>query len=76
MTNCSDLFKIDTLGNFSVLESNKSYQNYLIYFQAENEFGITGGSDQYLIDLSYKVIPQIFLDFGTVVVLISENMTG
>jgi hypothetical protein len=40
-----------------VLEYNQSYKNYQIYIQAENQFGKTGGADQYLIDLSYKVIP-------------------
>jgi hypothetical protein len=39
------------------LQSIQSYHNYLIHAQAENEFGITGGSDQYLIDISYNVIP-------------------
>jgi hypothetical protein len=46
----------------------------LIHIQAENEFGITGGSDQYLIDLSYKVFPQFTEKVGTMVVLVSENM--
>jgi hypothetical protein len=54
----------------------QSYNNYLVYAQAENKFGITGGSDQYLIDVSYQIYPLINLDFGTIVVLISENMTG
>ena len=36
--------------------------------QAENEFGKTGGSDQYLIDLSYKVIPRLTQNIGTIVV--------
>ena len=49
-------FKLDSLGNFSVLDSNLSYQNYQIYIQAENQFGITGGANEYLIDVSYKVI--------------------
>jgi hypothetical protein len=48
----------------------------LIYIQAENEFGITGGSNKYLIDLSYKVFPQFTEFVGTMVVLISESMTG
>jgi hypothetical protein len=48
----------------------------LIHALAENEYGITGGSDQYLIDLSYNIIPEIFFDFGTIVVLVSENMIG
>ena len=48
----------------------------MIHIQAENEFGITGGSDQYLIDLSYKVFPQFTEKVGTIVVLISVNMEG
>ncbi len=48
----------------------------MIHIQAENEFGITGGSNEYLIDLSYKVYPQFTEKVGTMVVLISENMTG
>ena len=48
----------------------------MIHIQAENEFGIAGGSNQYLIDLSYKVYPQFTEKVGTMVVLISENMTG
>ena len=46
----------------------------MIFIQAENEFGIAGGSNQYLIDLSYKVFPQFTEKVGTMVVLISENM--
>ena len=76
LADCSNLFTIDSLGVFSVLQSIESYQNYLIHIQAENEFGITGGSNQYLIDLSYKVFPQFTEKVGTMVVLISENMTG
>jgi hypothetical protein len=48
----------------------------LIYVQAENEFGINGGSDAYLIDLSYKIIPQFISDLGTIIVLINENTSG
>ena len=36
-------------------------------------FGITGGTDQYLIDISYKVIPEFKKYIGTMVVLIDEN---
>ena len=43
---------------------------YLIFVQAENEFGITGGADQYLIDVNHKVIPQIKFDFSLIVVLL------
>ena len=45
LADCSNLFTLDSQGVFSVLQSIQSYQNYLIYAQAENEFGITGGSD-------------------------------
>ena len=48
----------------------------MIHVQAENELGTTGGSDQYLIDLSYKVFPRFIEKVRTIVVLISENMTG
>ena len=67
-----NLFYLDSQGIFSVLESNKSYNNYLIYIQAENEFGIAGGADKFLIDISYKVIPQFKSDIGTIFVSLSE----
>ena len=73
MADYSNLFNLDTNGNFSVLESIQSYHNNLIYVKAENIFGITGGSDHYLIDLSYKVIPQFIPDFSKIVVLLSET---
>jgi len=76
LADCSNLFDIDSQGVFSVLISSESYSNYLIYVQAENIFGIIGGSDQYLIDLSYKVIPQFEPDFSAMVVLISDEMKG
>ena len=37
---------------------------------------MAGGSDQYLIDLSYKVIPQFKSDIGTIVVFLPEKMIG
>jgi len=37
---------------------------------------MTGGSDQYLIDLSYKIIPQFEPDFNKMVVLLSEKSTS
>ena len=76
MADYSNLFNLDTNGNFSVLESIQSYHNNLIYVKAENIFGITGGSDHYLIDLSYKVIPQFIYDIETIIVLISEQIIG
>ena len=54
----SNPFELDSSGKFSVFESFQSYHNYQIFIQAKNQFGITGGDDQYLIDLSYKVYPQ------------------
>ena len=39
-------------------------------------FGITGGTDQYLIDLSYKVIPQFISDFSKMVVLLSDRIVS
>ena len=39
-------------------------------------FGITGGDDQYLIELSYQGIFQFKPDFTKVVVLLSEKMTS
>ena len=39
-------------------------------------YGVSGGANQYLIEISYKVIPQLTSDIGTIVVLISENMIG
>jgi len=70
------LFKVDSEGFFSVLESYKSYLNYLIYVEAKNEFGIAGGSDQYIIDISYKVLPQFISNLGAIIVLINENSFG
>ena len=48
----------------------------MIYIQAFNQFGITGGSNSYLIDLSYKIIPHLSTDLGKIVVLISEKTVG
>ena len=42
--------------------------------QAFNDFGIAGGANQYLIDLSYEVIPRITSDIGPIIILISEKM--
>ena len=48
-------------GNFETLEFNSSIYNYLIYIYAANVYGTKGGSENYLIDLTFKVFPK-FLD--------------
>ena len=48
----------------------------MIYVQAENNFGITGGFEKYLIDLSYKVIPSFKSEIETIVVSRSKQMNG
>ena len=45
LSDCLILFNLDTLGIFSVFQSIQSYKNYLIYVQAENIYGVTGGDD-------------------------------
>ena len=73
---CLNLFNLDSKGDFIVLDSDESYHNYLIYVQAENNFGITGGFEKYLIDLNYKVIPSFKSDIETFFVSISKQMNS
>ena len=40
-------------GIFNVLDNSQNLRNYLIYVDAINSYGTEGGSQNYLIDLSY-----------------------
>ena len=40
-------------GILNVMDSNQTFRNYLIYVDAINSYATKGGSQNYLIDLSY-----------------------
>ena len=43
------------------METIQEFKNYLIYIDAMNEFGNKGGSENYLIEITYQIVP-IFIN--------------